>query len=82
MKSISLHAGIIKTIRTEYDHNMSQQVYVSDEVWEMIQQAKDQLIRVINVQVRSVAPDSDSIELGKLIIEAAKKKRNGLLMKH
>lgn len=79
MKSISLHAGIIKTIRTEYDHNMSQQVYVSDEVWEMIQQAKDQLIGVINHQVRSVAPDSDAIELGKLIIEAAKEEEKWLI---
>ena len=71
MKSITLHAGLIKTIRSEYDHNMSQQVYVSDEVWELINQAKDQLIGVINEQVTSVSPHSDATELGKLIIEAA-----------
>ena len=58
---------------------MSHQVYVSDEVWEMIQQAKDQLIGVINHQVRSVAPDSDAIELGKLIIEAAKEEEKWLI---
>ena len=71
MKSMSLHAGLIKTIRTEYDHNMSQQVYVSDEVWGLINQAKDQLIGVINEQVTSVPPHSDATELGKLIIEAS-----------
>ena len=71
MKSITLHAGLIKTIRSEYDHNMSQQVYVSDEVWELINQAKDQLIGVINEQVTSVPPHSDASELGKLIIEAS-----------
>jgi len=71
MKSMSLHASLIQTIRSEYDHNMSQQVYISDESWELINQAKDQLITVINEQVTSVAPNSDATELGKLIIEAS-----------
>ena len=68
---MSLHASLIQTIRSEYDHNMSQQVYISDESWELINQAKDQLITVINEQVTSVAPNSDATELGKLIIEAS-----------
>jgi len=71
MKSMSLHASLIQTIRSEYDHNMSQQVYISDEAWDLINQAKDQLLSVINDQVTSVAPDSSAIELGKLIIEAS-----------
>lgn len=71
MKSMSLHGALIQTIRSEYDHNMSQQVYISDEAWDLINQAKDQLLSVINDQVTSVAPDSSAIELGKLIIEAS-----------
>ncbi len=71
MKSMSLHRALIQTIRSEYDHNMSQQVYVSDEAWELINKAKDQLLTVINEQVRSVAPNSDATEFGKLIIEAS-----------
>jgi len=79
MKSITLHAGLIQTIRSEYDHNMSQQVYVSDEVWELINQAKDQLIGVINEQVISVSPHSDATELGKLIIEASLEEHKWLI---
>jgi hypothetical protein len=71
MKSMSLHGALLQTIRSEYDHNMSQQVYISDEAWELINKAKDQLISTVNEQVRSVAPDSDATELGKLIIEAS-----------
>ena len=34
---------LLQTIRAEFDHNESQQVYVSDEVWDMIINARDQL---------------------------------------
>ena len=71
MNSIMLHALLLKSIRSEFDHNMSQQVYVSDAVWKLINQAKDQLLGTINQNVTSVSPDSDATELGKLIIEAS-----------
>ena len=34
---------MLQTIRAEFDHNQSQQVYVSDEVWDMIINARDQM---------------------------------------
>ena len=71
MKSSMLHVVLLKTIRSEFDHNMSQQVYVSDAAWQLINKGKDQLIGVINQNVTSVSPDSDATEFGKLIIEAS-----------
>ena len=79
MKSITLHAVLLKTIRSEYDHNMSQQVYVSDALWKLINQAKDQLIVTINQNVISVSPESDATELGKLIIEASIEQQKWLI---
>ena len=70
MKSSTLHSLLLKTIRSEYDHNISQQVYVSDALWKLVNQAKDQLIRTINQNITSVSPESDATELGRLIIEA------------
>jgi len=34
---------LLQTIRAEFDHNQSQQVYVSEEVWDMIINARDQM---------------------------------------
>ena len=79
MKSNTLYAVLLKTIRSEYDHNMSQQVYVSDAVWKLINQAKDQLIGIINQNVTSVSPESDATELGKLIIEASLEQQKWLI---
>ena len=33
---------LLQTIRAEFDHNQSQQVYVSEEVWDLIVNARDQ----------------------------------------
>ena len=34
---------LLQTIRAEFDHNQSQQVYVSDEVWTLIMNSRDQM---------------------------------------
>ncbi|NAS30836.1 hypothetical protein GTQ40_07630 [Flavobacteriaceae bacterium R38] len=38
---------LIKNIETEFDHNLSQQVYISDECWNVIKAAKNATIQVI-----------------------------------
>ena len=38
---------LLQTSRAEFDHNQSQQVYVSDEVWDLIISARDQLAAFI-----------------------------------
>lgn len=38
---------LLQTIRAEFDHNQSQQVYVSDEVWDLVISARDQLAAFI-----------------------------------
>jgi hypothetical protein len=58
---------------------MSQQVYVSDEAWKLINQAKDQLLNVINEQVPMVDPKSDAMELGSLIIQATNENHKWLI---
>lgn len=42
---------ILITIQQEYEHNLSQQVYVSDQLWQIIQTAKEQnVLFVLNLQ--------------------------------
>lgn len=40
---------LLKNIREEFDHNLSQQVYMSHEAWQLIRSAKEDVIRIINV---------------------------------
>ncbi|MDR0970763.1 MAG: hypothetical protein LBM25_00045 [Bacteroidales bacterium] len=40
---------MIKNIRDEFDYNISQQIYVSSQLWAMITSAKEEMINTINI---------------------------------
>ena len=58
------------TIRVEYDHNLSQQVYVSDEVWEAIVASRDQMVAFINTMAQQMPPESSALDYAKVLITA------------
>lgn len=64
-----MHASLLKAIRAEYEHNLSQQVYVSNNAWEMTVNAKEQVIKLVNMAALQVKKENSSIELCKLILE-------------
>jgi hypothetical protein len=65
------HKILLEEIRNEYNHNVSQQVYIGEEVWSLIKNAKEDLILEINEAAQSVPADAPSIELAKKIFEVA-----------
>ena len=62
-----LQGVMTKTIRDEWEHNLSQQVYVSSEAWNRIRQAKDEMIGVINSAAITIPQDSDPTRLASAI---------------
>jgi hypothetical protein len=60
---------LLDEIRNEYNHNVSQQVYMTEEVWNQVRNAKEDLIMMINESEGQVAPDASGIELSKKIFE-------------
>ena len=65
-----LQQHLLQTIRAEYEHNMSQQVYVSDEVWALIMNARDQNAAFIVSIVAQLPPDADAMTYAKTLITA------------
>jgi len=60
---------LTQTIKQEYDHNISQQIYVSADAWEAVRNLKDQNIHLIN-QVASVLPaEANGMDLNKKILD-------------
>jgi hypothetical protein len=64
-----LHLAILQQIRAEYEHNISQQLYVSDEVWTCVKEAKEQIVRLVNDISQRTNSDGNSIQLAKLILD-------------
>ena len=68
MSAERLHAEMLQIIRTEFDHNLSQQLYMSDKAWEQIVTAKEEVIRIINIAFTKMKKDSMGSDLGQEII--------------
>ncbi|PSR05481.1 MAG: hypothetical protein BRD50_00865 [Bacteroidetes bacterium SW_11_45_7] len=69
MTAKDLQLALIKTIRTEYEHNLSQQIYVSAQTWNTVRLSKDEMIKLINLISASLPPDRSGKELSKAIFD-------------
>ncbi len=69
MEAGVLHQMLLKEIREEFNHNLSQQVYVGPAGWEKVKTAMQEIIAVINTAARDVELNARSIELGRRIID-------------
>ena len=58
-----LQGVMTKNIRDEWEHNLSQQVYLSSEAWNRIRNAKDEMIGIINSAAISTPADADPTRL-------------------
>lgn len=62
-----LQQALVTTIRGEYEHNLSQQVYVSREVWESVKSAIEQEIGMIHQIAARLSPEAPAKELNHYI---------------
>jgi hypothetical protein len=70
MTCMELHRELLVNIRMEYEHNLSQQLYISNNSWEMVKNARSNLIKLINTSAAEVHPKAPAIELSKTILES------------
>jgi hypothetical protein len=59
---------LIKAIRSEYEHNLSQQIYLSPAAWEMVKNAKEEVMKLVNISATKVAHDRSSNDLAMMIL--------------
>ncbi|MDR1582890.1 MAG: hypothetical protein LBS55_06460 [Prevotellaceae bacterium] len=64
-----LQLAILLQIRSEYEHNLSQQLYVGDEIWTCVKTTKEQIVMLVNDIASRINPDADSVNLAKLIFD-------------
>lgn len=69
--SEELQQILLHEIRNEFAHNFSQQMYMSNEAWNMIQTAREEIVSLINNSAAQVAPETNALELAKKILENA-----------
>lgn len=69
MPAREFHQLLLAEVRNEYNHNVSQQVYIGEEVWDLIKSAKEELIVTINDAATELPLEATSLDLSKKIVE-------------
>lgn len=58
---------LVKEIREEFNHNLSQQIYVSEEAWILVRKAIEDTINLINQSGINLKDDAKGVDLTKTV---------------
>jgi len=66
---VDLQLDLLNTLRSEYEYNVTQQIYIDPKMWKAIGNLKDQNTFIINQLAATLPSDANGIELSKRILE-------------
>lgn len=70
MTAKQLKVALITGIQKEFEHNITQQIYVSNGVWGAVVAYKNSFANLVNAKAKQLDDGAVAYDLGKLIIEA------------
>ena len=60
---------LVSAIRTEFEHNLVQQTYISSQAWDMVKIAKNNMIKLVTESAKELKPANNGMLLNRQIIE-------------
>ncbi|MER2996426.1 hypothetical protein [Pontibacter populi] len=64
------HRMLLSEIRNEFSHNMSQQIYMSEQGWQQVKHAREEVVNLINRTYQEMPDKSKGTDLAKRILES------------
>lgn len=59
MEKGAFHLMLLQNVREEFEHNLAQQLYVSDSTWKAVVNAKEELVNQINTTFEQLNDEED-----------------------
>lgn len=69
MKARAFQIELLNAIRTEYQHNITQQLYVSNTAWNLIKNAKEETVKLINLSATGLKEDATGVDLSNAMFQ-------------
>jgi hypothetical protein len=60
--------ALLLAIQQEFEHNITQQVYISSQLWEIIKAARDDAVNFISVVSEKIEPEASAAEFRKALL--------------
>lgn len=64
----ALQLMAVNEIKTEFQHNITQQLYLEAATWNVIRKLKDDTIAMVNNAVKNLPTDASGVELSKKVL--------------
>jgi hypothetical protein len=68
MNVSQIQSALLTTIRSEFEHNLSQQIYMSPQAWEVVKNARSNTIKMINSEAEKMKGDAPGIDLSRQLL--------------
>jgi HAMP domain-containing protein len=68
MSCFDLQMRLLKVMRQEFEHNVSQQIYVSKAAWQAVTDAKENMVQLVNMCATQVSSNEPALRLAQTII--------------
>ncbi len=65
-----LYSLVVEDIRSEYQHNVTQQIYVSARAWSVIKRVKEDTLGIVNNAIKSLPENATGLELSKFVLSS------------
>ncbi len=69
MSARLIQADMLKVIRDEFDHNLTQQLYLSNEAWSAVKAAKEETIKIVKVAASQSGENADGMKMAESILK-------------
>lgn len=69
MSARLLQSEMNKAIRAEFEHNLSQQIYVTNQAWDAVKTAKEETIKAINIASTKVSDEASGMDLVNVLFD-------------
>ncbi|WEK18701.1 MAG: hypothetical protein P0Y49_18140 [Candidatus Pedobacter colombiensis] len=64
-----LQAAVLNEIKSEYQHNITQQLYISTPTWDVVKKLKDDTIAMVNNGAKSLPADATGVDLSRKVLQ-------------
>ncbi len=79
MSASQMRLALMVAIQREFEHNITQQVYVSDQLWSIISLAREDVMRTITTVYEQTNPNDSAQEFGKKLVKFISERGNNPL---
>ena len=64
----AFHIALLQNVEDEFEHNMAQQLYVSNETWDAVRRAKEELVGQINATFDKTDDGTDVVMVAQALV--------------